>query len=125
MRDGCLFTQKIDGCTDFNVWSIQLSYKLRVFAWLVMYRGIPSKDSLVKAVSLMAFALSLIAQIRCSIFFGSANLSRVLEVFAESVFNAASGQGSLACCLVWRLPVSSMFCLHWVPAVLEHFHLIL
>jgi hypothetical protein len=34
----------------------KLSYKLQVFAWLVIYQGLPSKAGLPKVVFLMAFA---------------------------------------------------------------------
>jgi hypothetical protein len=30
-------------CRLHSVWLVRLSYKLRVFAWLVVYQGIPSK----------------------------------------------------------------------------------
>jgi len=32
-----------------SVWSFRISYKLRVFAWLVIYQGLPSKPNLAKS----------------------------------------------------------------------------
>lgn len=89
----------------YNVWSFFLSYKLRVFAWLVIYQGLPTKSCLAKSgfmddqclvcgktKSLKHALWELVSQ-------------RLLEADSETyfIFFYVPGEYPLVSCVVWGL----------------------
>lgn len=111
-------------CKLYSIWCVRLSYKLMVFSWLVMYKGIPSKAQLAKSGLSNSF---------CPIYHSSKSVKHIfrvsvcqmmLEIPIGSVLSSTLRQGSLACYIIWRLSFSLSYYLFWDMAILRDFSFI-